>query len=474
MLKAIPIYINIPFLSGSKRTLEEEEQEEEEKNVKKCKQEEKVEKVEKEEKVEKVEKNEEKVDKKIKGKKRGLKPQLKSLSPSLQKHRICDEHSCLYQKRLGFNFCYDHIPENQKCTIKKDDGAPCSYKRIKGLQVCLHHSKSENVQDYKRLCDEHSCFKGKRLGFQYCYNHIPNDQKCVSFNNDGSPCLNKKIKKMNLCVHHANVNNYIKLEKDCKEIKPIIVKFSKQEHPVEQLLMEHSTPTTVVQPTSTTVISEKPTTVVVQPTPITVISEKPSTLVQPTTVVVKQSTTTSKDNTCKDIQVFQQPITNIINTPVTPVTLVERVETIDDNGICKLYTLRNSKKHGEYEEIYPDGQPKIKSLYKEGKKNGRETIWFKNGNKASEIYYIDNIKNGSYIIFDETSGKMQTNGYYMNNCKNGEWTEWYENGNKKSNGHYLIDNKNELWTEWFENSDPKFEELYINGARLTFRDLSFF
>ncbi len=63
---------------------------------------------------------------------------------------------------------------------------------------------------------------------------------------------------------------------------------------------------------------------------------------------------------------------------------------------------------------------------KDGKKNGKWTAWYENGQMASE-------------------------GSYQEDKKNGKWTAWYKNGQMASEGSYQEDKKIGKWTEWYEN-----------------------
>ncbi len=62
----------------------------------------------------------------------------------------------------------------------------------------------------------------------------------------------------------------------------------------------------------------------------------------------------------------------------------------------------------------------------DGKKNGKWTAWYENGQMALE-------------------------GSYQEDKKNGKWTAWYKNGQMASEGSYQEDKKNGKWTEWYEN-----------------------
>ena len=87
---------------------------------------------------------------------------------------------------------------------------------------------------------------------------------------------------------------------------------------------------------------------------------------------------------------------------------------------------------------------------KDGKKNGKWTEWYENGQMASEGSYQEDKKIGKWTAWHE-NGQMASKGSYQEDKKNGKWTAWYKNGQMASEGSYQEDKKNGKWTEWYEN-----------------------
>ena len=75
---------------------------------------------------------------------------------------------------------------------------------------------------------------------------------------------------------------------------------------------------------------------------------------------------------------------------------------VDRNGVKYQQDSQNPYL-GEVFDLYNNGNKKLEGSYKNGKKNGKWTVWYENGQKWSEINY----KNGK---LDEL------------------WTQWNENG----------------------------------------------
>jgi antitoxin component YwqK of YwqJK toxin-antitoxin module len=62
---------------------------------------------------------------------------------------------------------------------------------------------------------------------------------------------------------------------------------------------------------------------------------------------------------------------------------------------------QNDLKHGDWEQFYENGAPYIKSYYKWGRLNGPYEAWFKNGKKMYSGFYLNDFRDGSWIIYNE-------------------------------------------------------------------------
>ena len=88
-------------------------------------------------------------------------------------------------------------------------------------------------------------------------------------------------------------------------------------------------------------------------------------------------------------------------------------------------------------KYHDNGKLKRETHFEHGNRNGRDTWFYKTGEKMFEVH----VKNGK---------------------AEGLRTEWYENGNKKKEGHYKDGNldRNRRMTEWYENGNKKKETHY--------------
>ena len=96
-----------------------------------------------------------------------------------------------------------------------------------------------------------------------------------------------------------------------------------------------------------------------------------------------------------------------------------------------------SKKNGLITELLENGMT-LQTNYKNGLKNGLETYYYVNGQKASE-------------------------GIYENNKLEGSLTYWYDNGQKASEGFYTNDKPEGVQTAWDSDGNIESEQEYKDG-----------
>lgn len=108
----------------------------------------------------------------------------------------------------------------------------------------------------------------------------------------------------------------------------------------------------------------------------------------------------------------------------------EVVEYYDNGSIKKenFYTLSGDKKDVIKEiQFYENGSKKLVGHYKNGKKDGKWTFWYVNGEKQSEGYFIQNVRTGETIVYHE-NGNLFYKGNYTEGQKDKEWTFYNNNG----------------------------------------------
>lgn len=80
-------------------------------------------------------------------------------------------------------------------------------------------------------------------------------------------------------------------------------------------------------------------------------------------------------------------------------------------------------------------------------KNGRAVGWYENGQKAGEMFFVDDVAHGPERAWHE-NGKKKLVGQSENGLATGVWIEWYDNGAKQSEGEYFEGERHGEWTFW--------------------------
>ncbi|HLT22880.1 MAG TPA: hypothetical protein VKZ84_05535 [Bacteriovoracaceae bacterium] len=97
-------------------------------------------------------------------------------------------------------------------------------------------------------------------------------------------------------------------------------------------------------------------------------------------------------------------------------------------------------------------------------KDGKEQIFFDNGNLAAEGEYAK-AKRIGYWRHNYDTGKILAEGEYLDGLKVGTWVFYYGNGEIKSQGKYMHDQKHGTWQEWDRNGVMT-EIKYREGVRI--------
>jgi len=77
-------------------------------------------------------------------------------------------------------------------------------------------------------------------------------------------------------------------------------------------------------------------------------------------------------------------------------------------------------------------------IYLNGKREGHQTFWWDNDQKALE-------------------------GNYRNGLREGLWIYWWDNGQKWQEGNYVNGKQEGLWIFWYPNGQKHLEGNYVNG-----------
>jgi antitoxin component YwqK of YwqJK toxin-antitoxin module len=98
-----------------------------------------------------------------------------------------------------------------------------------------------------------------------------------------------------------------------------------------------------------------------------------------------------------------------------------------DNGNLKIkLNIKNGLENGLCYNYYENGNIKEQFSYKDGMFNGEFKEWDKDGNVLAIAYYINNKKEGSWLIYKDNVLRYKIN--YSNDFKKGESYMYDENG----------------------------------------------
>ena len=123
--------------------------------------------------------------------------------------------------------------------------------------------------------------------------------------------------------------------------------------------------------------------------------------------------------------------------------------------------IKNGKRHGKSTSWYENGQKQLEENFLEGLLNGKSTKWlengqivleesFKEGKQISETrytYYDNNLRdslktfknnrlNGQSIYYRHDNGQKFIEGSYKDNKADGKWTFWDKSGRKIEESNY--------------------------------------
>lgn len=127
-------------------------------------------------------------------------------------------------------------------------------------------------------------------------------------------------------------------------------------------------------------------------------------------------------------------------------------------------TYRFGKEHGEsiiYNENY--GAPSFIIQMKNGKKHGKMTRYFFNGNIETEAYYKDDIQEGIETIYD-LNGFPIVQTTYLHGMKNGPYTTWHAKDMIREQGAFAEDMFDGEWIYYDERGLMVGEAVFNKGT----------
>ena len=103
--------------------------------------------------------------------------------------------------------------------------------------------------------------------------------------------------------------------------------------------------------------------------------------------------------------------------------------------------------HGDYKAFHENGVQKTAGQYRHGVRIGVWTHWYENGQKQSEMDWVQGQPEGLVIEWHE-NGQKKNEGHWKNGGRHGLSTWWYPDGTKEKEVIYVDGEPDGAWTYW--------------------------
>jgi len=103
-------------------------------------------------------------------------------------------------------------------------------------------------------------------------------------------------------------------------------------------------------------------------------------------------------------------------------------------------------------------------VYK-GKREGKWTKYFPNGQLKAKTFFEKNNKSGAYEEFNKFGNSLVT-GFFNNNVKEGQWHFYHEDGSKCTNINYVSGEPNGAVENFFQDGKLSLRGEYLNGEEI--------
>ena len=107
-------------------------------------------------------------------------------------------------------------------------------------------------------------------------------------------------------------------------------------------------------------------------------------------------------------------------------------------------------------------------MYLNGKKEGLQKSYFKNGNKKAVFFCSQGFKDGSFQgYYKNKEGALQKKCFYKDNFLHGDFFGYYESGNLMNQSHYINDTISGKYYEFFDSTQNLVSNFgyYVKGIR---------
>lgn len=144
----------------------------------------------------------------------------------------------------------------------------------------------------------------------------------------------------------------------------------------------------------------------------------------------------------------------------------KKIEVRNKDGVVIESYFVNKKspddKIGTYSKFYDDGKAMEVAEYKDGKLNGKRTLYHPNGKMMQQENYVDNKLEGKLTSYYE-DGSLQQEAIYKDNVGEGLWKNYFKEPKNVLNAEITMSNNkiNGPFKEYYPNG-----KLYAKGTKI--------
>ncbi len=128
----------------------------------------------------------------------------------------------------------------------------------------------------------------------------------------------------------------------------------------------------------------------------------------------------------------------------------------------QLFSQGNEEGNLNVKFYYATGQLQSEGAFKNGKREGKWSIWYIGGVKKEDNYYVDGKVEGEQISYHE-NGKRKTVIACKEGKANGVYLEYYATGKLKGEGISVNDSPQQQWRSYHENGQVENDVYNMNG-----------
>ena len=124
----------------------------------------------------------------------------------------------------------------------------------------------------------------------------------------------------------------------------------------------------------------------------------------------------------------------------------------------------NGKRNGYYKSDY-SGELFMEGVFTNGEKTGIWKSAFKTNNQLKYLKVYDSLSNatGTWKSYYD-SGELNDVEQYKNGKRHGKQTEYYKNGNISKTGSFHKGKANGVWLHYFDDGHLACEKTFVNGV----------